>query len=367
MKKAGSTKIRFRAYRVDLAFLLVVALTKGLGILIEKITRGALTRKPSPFTIWLTLFLSGDLVALITAALLGTLMTLLEDPVTLAIYILTPIGVAIAFRFYERLFPTFEALVRQGIISGGPKEVTRFINRVDQHLNSRLWAGICFGLGVALILCWLLGFTLIGMEGGFRGWSEDLPLALQVYLSFWGIMTWAALLFFAYKAAVVWWTIQTLPIANRENICEPRLNVDIHYPDRCAGYSRLSNLWLHVNYITVLIGMCLFAYAISNGWNFWSWILAITYLILAPPLFFAPFLRLHSLMLNSKEQELEEHLIAWKKAKEAGKDKEEIDHWRRQYDEAQQLPTWPFNWKTNILFLGTYLFPPLVAVIIEVL
>ncbi len=304
-------------------------------------------------------------------------MQLLEDSFAIVLFTLSPLAVAIIFRFYERLYPTFKALQKQRVISGEPQQIKEFTAQIDRRCNSCLWARICLVVSLLGLGAWLLVPELMGVRGGeslipwgkdlpLQSWGQGLPIGIKVYESLLAFMAWFALSFFLYKAVVVSRAIQELTVEGETDTAGARFSIDLYHPDRCAGLIKLSQLWLNVNYVVVIVGIGILLWVLH--WQSWqdplTWFYILGYIVLGPLLFFTPFLGLHSLMINAKEKELERCLSEWQKAKEAGK-KAELDLWRKRYEEAKRLPSWPFNWEISRRFWGTYLFAPVLTIVLE--
>jgi len=375
LKDKTSKNTELYAYRSDWAIRIVKAIATTLGLIINKITLGAASRKPSPFLIWLTLFLVVDLVIIVTSVVQGTFFPqvdqkrqLLEDSMGVVLFTLSPLIVALIFRFYERLYPTFRMLGKRRVISGEPSQLEELITQIDKRCNSRLWAGICSGVGLLAFGTWLWLLPLMGIreDGAFQSWGRDLPLVIKIYVNLWALMAWFALLFFVYKAMVVLRAIQELSTNNKTATTGPRFSIDLHHPDGCAGLSTLSQLWFNVTYVVVMVGIGVSVYIVK--WQMWQnplvWFEMIGYAFLGSFLFFLPFLRLHSLMKNYKEEEFEKYFCEWQRTKETGSGAK-LQRWRKRYEEIKRLPTWPFNWGNSLRVWGIYLLVNILIAILD--
>ncbi len=370
MKPKNSKSTDLCPYRLDWPWRVVVLLARGLGVILETITFGVIPRRPNPFTIGLTVFLAFESVVIIATALQGTLLPnpsikypLLDTPLAIVIIVLIPLGTAVAFRFYEQLFPTLEKLNRQGVISLEANEFKSFEDRIESRCNS-LRLAIIF-LIISLIVFWAWAWLpwLIGVkEERGLGYIDMLPTPIIIYLAIWIIMYFYSLLFFVRKAKVLWNAIRKLSTQTEKGL---GFSVNLDDPDEVGGFSPLSALWLNVNYMAVFVGIVIFGTMIR--WHAWVeplfWFVVPAYIFLAPLLFFGPFMQLHSLMTNVKQSELEKRRRAWDNATTDQENEEQ----RKLYADAQSLPTWPFDLKTRRLFWVTYIIPFLVPVFNRIL
>lgn len=372
MVTANLEATRRRAYKIDIPLRVAAGVATVLGPIVELITLGAVKRKPSPFTVWLALFLTVDVVAFAAAAAQGNLwpnadqqQQLLEDAVGLTLLLLSPVAVAIAFRFYEQVYPTFDHLRRYQVLSLESRQLDEVESRIDACCNSIRWAVACFGFAVLFYAGWLLLPPLTGVRGGASllysanySWGLALPVGIKLYLGFWSLMGWFVLFSFVYKAVVISKAIQRLSLEEEVPATEARFSVNLDHPDGSAGFDGLARLWLNVNYIVVIVGVALFVWVAR--WQDWhdplTWAEISAYALFAPLLFLGPFVRLHTAMQGKKRKELERCVVAWQKAKSECKGAE-ARLWRKRYNEARNLPTWPLSLATRLRFTGSYLLP----------
>ena len=362
----SSEDSRLCPYRTDWPWQIMVPAATVLGIILEKITLGVIKRGPSPLLIGLTIFLAFDLVLIVATAIQGTLlpqldkeMQLIEDFMAPVIAILFPLAVAIAFRFCERLYSTFKDLGRQNVISGTPDKLDKFITGIDRKFNSFALNAICIGMSLVAFSVWVWGPELIGFEKGFGSdWVNKLPFGVKIYAGIWVILAWFLIVSLTLKAIILWNAIRDLSTERLLAAIGIRFSIDLHHPDGCGGFSRLSRLWLNVNYLVVITGIYIFG--VVAQWKPWkeplTWVGVIGYIFFGPLLFFGPFLHLHSLMVEAKEKELDKCILEWERVKAEGTEAE-IERKRELYEKAKNLPTWPFNIEIRKQFWKTYLLP----------
>ena len=332
------------AYASDIPIRFVEIVAKALLFIINKITFAAVDKKVTPLSISITLYIVVDLVVIVSTTIQGTFFEIASHNMVIALYVLSPIGVALAYRFYKRLLPVLDELIEAGTIHIQAENVNDFLNALYTRLNSRRWAIICFIVSIFIYLFWLYVLPLLGIEAGFT--SGTFPIVLQIYVSFWGVFLYSALFLFTYKVITIWQLIHRLSVNSIEGSKEPYFNVDLGHKDRCAGFEILSRLWLNVNFVITLVGMALVAYASVHGLNAWLCFLLVIYLVFGMSLFFAPYLKLHSLMLVKKDTIYTKH---------------------KHYEDRKDIPEWPHNLKIKKSFWIIHLLPVYGVFIIELL
>jgi hypothetical protein len=331
------------AYSSDIPIRFIELVAKALFSIIGKITFKAVDKKITPLSIVITIYIVVDLVAIVSTTIQGTFFIYASNNMSVAIYVLSPIGVALVYRFYKRLLPVLDEIIKAGTIHVQEENVNDFLNALYNRLNSRLWAIICFILGLFIYLFWLYVLPLLQIESGFK--TGGFPI-LKIYVSFWGILLYSVLFFFAYKVIVIWQLIYNLAVNSVEGSKEPHFQVDMGHEDGCAGFKMLSLLWLNVNLVVTIVGTGIIVYAFDHGLNTWFWLLLIIYIIVGISLFFAPYSKLHSLMLAKKDILYREH---------------------KHHQVRKNIPEWPFNLRIKKSFWIIHLLPVYGVLIIELL
>lgn len=342
------------AYRNDISTLFVYFITKiltiGIRIIISRIDK-----KVTSFKFWLTLFLFMDLPPIITTIIQGTYLEFLKEPLTVAVFLLSPIAFATIFRFYQTIFRTFSKLYIMKVFGGEEKKIIDFMTQLNKSLNSHWTLAAYLIVGSVLYFIVIWHGLLQGID--FALYWHGLPRLIVIYHKIWMLILWLGSFSFIFKVIILWREIRAVPIKMGEGTKEPHFIINLFHPDGGAGYKELSFLWLRVTVVGIIYGIGVILYAIGNEWDLISWILAITYLALAPLLVSVPFIYLHSLMASFKEKEISEFYKTWEPPKLRNRDPVKLDEIQKQYNNLRKLPTWPFGWKIGKLYWGFSVLP----------
>jgi len=339
-------------YRTDIPWRIVVPIATLLSIKLFKAKREA-----TPLTVALVIFVLFDLPIL--AYILS-----LRDYMWLFYAVALPLAAAIAFKFYTSVLTTLSNLKDEGIlIESRTGAFTKFKNSLSRHCN--FWPLVFIFLGVSL-------FTAYGIIGFTPPVAGYFYIGMYYYLTVWSCMAWFSLLFFSWKAFIIWLGIKRIA----QGKAKLAFLVKEFHPDGRGGLRALAYLWLNVNYIVVIVGVYIFTYAsASNNWTNPMVVFAVVaYVILAPLLFLSPFLFIHSLMVKHRDKTVFEREASLRHIQElllhkinepnsVDRDittlKSAQDFLKQRFEEAKRLPTWPIDISAWRIFLASYVSPML--------
>ncbi|HUU93095.1 MAG TPA: hypothetical protein VM238_18030 [Phycisphaerae bacterium] len=274
--------------------------------------------------------------------------------------VLAPIGAGLLCHFYNVVTSSFEAIATRGIIRrDGQGDYLKFLPRLEGLYNN--W----YVTGAALLASLLLNGwnymakkdSWLGLNGGAVAIYGRLFITLNFYII--GVMV--------YKSIITVWALRRV-LEHHKIVVRPL------HPDRCGGLRPIGRLSLAVNYF---VGLVMLYFALAFLFDPLARLnplyvgLYAGFYVGCPLLLFASLSKAHRKMAEEKQRVL-------------GRLSKAFDHYYAQlvtgppdealdlacaesvsrtydlYEVAARMPVWPFDVRSLVRILGTYVLPAIV-------
>jgi hypothetical protein len=301
---------------------------------------------------------------------------LLQDPAALFIgYVMQPL----INGFYIWTIKVIEPLFRKLRESTVFTDESSF-NKEVQDLQLRLRSKVALGASVSVAA--IVTLLLIGTFLDWYPWARGVG-----YLNHSTILPWlAAPVWFltTYTFSFSLFNIAVTIAALRRLFKDQSIQISPWHPDKCGGLKSISQYSLTLGYPIAVIGAMFSIVTIVEmqagvfTTSYLNWIAIVSYIILAPVVFFLPLKTPHEAMREAKESSLmflakqfddEYSMIS---GDEDGIELEakvkKIEQLRRLYEITEEFPIWPFdvtNLRRFFAVTGAAIIPALISLALD--